>query len=314
MNYTFTGNPSEQGVLIETKGVAIDAKAAKLNNDVKKPAVKANWEKGRVPQNTVSAATPVAKDYTSFMNGAGIVVVKFAPEVVATSTKKLRVNALVIDKARILYNAVERVEIAPVVKEEIVAPQEEIKNEAPLEPSVIDSREDIHGRHERTGEIPVEEVKEAVKESIEKPNTVVQFSTRSERNIPEVEKPEVRQENKTGDIELYNNLLHNVSSGETTEDVSRQLQGARDKLSAVKAQSQKIAEQYVQAVKELEALEQEEKEEELNITLQTISKIEDENLAKTSDLTDIRQKIAQLKAAKQAREAQLYEDKIGEAA
>ena len=308
MNYTFTDNPgNEQGIVIATNGVAVDAKAAKLNNDVKRPAVKANWVKGRMPQ-----VAPVAKDYSAFLNSVGITVVNFGRETDAQSTKKLRVNKLVNDKARVLYGATERIDIAP-VKEEVPEEKVVVAEETPLTPNIVPETEDVRGRHERTGEIPVNDIKEAINEA-PVPNNIVQFPTRAERNAtPEVAKPET----KGGDIDLYNDLLHNVSQG--NDNLSHQLQGALDKLSEVTAQKNQLAEKYAMAFKDYEQLqrdvkalqEKQETQEKLSVTLDSIKKIENENLARTGDLADLAKQIEKLKKEKQALEARAYDDNYG---
>ena len=303
MNYTIMDNPFKENSVILTRGVVTDAKVAKLNNDTKRPSLVKNWEAG-IPQAPVTVnAEPIVRDYTSLLNSVGISMVNFAPSVTNSGAKKLRVNKIVKDKAQNVFGASEKIDIEPVVEK--VESQPIVEEKDPLEPSVVNSQ-DLRGRHERTGEIPVAEIKEAVSN-----DNMAAFTTRSERNAEPVNKPEA----KAGDIDLYNNLLHSVSQG---DDVSHQLQGARDKLSAVKAQNQDLARKYAQAVKEYEALQQEIKEqqaqrekEELSITLSDIQRIEDENLAKTSDLTTLQEQIKLLKEQRAAMQSDIYENSRG---
>ena len=304
MNYTIIENPYKENIVINTRGVMTDAKVAKLNNDRKRPALVKNWESLR-PKEVVAPSVSVPKDYNSLLDSVGITAVNYAPSSNSIGAKKLRVNKIVNDKARNVYNNSNREDVIPekaVVEAPVVV---ETKPE-----QEVSSREDLHGRHEKTGEIPVNEIKDAIK------NETVTYTTRTERNsgVDVPTKPEVKQETKAGDMDLYNNLLHSVSQG---DDVSRQLQGARNQLSIEQEENRKLAEQYGEAVKELAKLKEDievtkkQKEqkakEELSITLKSIENLQKENLERTSDLTSIQSEIARLKAEKQAMEANDFE-------
>ena len=304
MNYTIIENPYvDEKTVVTSRGVMTDAKVAKLNNDRKKPALVRHWEELR-PQPVVSAPVePAVKDYSSLLDNVGITPVNYGLEVTNSGAKKLRVNKIVNDKAKNIYNNSDKEdivpEVAPVVEEEVT----EKAVDAFVPNIVLD--EDSRGRHEKTAPIPVEEVKEAVKEEV--PPT---YTSRAEKNTP----VEVKQESKAGDMDLYNNLLHSVGAA---DDVSRQLQGAKTQLTIEKEENRKLAEQYGEAVKELEKLKEEvevskkQKEqkvkEELSMTLKSIENLQKENLERTSDLTSIQSEIARLKAEKQAMEASDYE-------
>ncbi len=306
MNYTIIGNPyASDATVVSTRGVMTDAKVAKLNNDKKKPALVSNWEKLRP---SVVETTPVSapKDYNSLLEEVGIKPVNYGVNVTNTGAKKLRVNKIVNEKTKNIYNASDKEDVVPLPE----AP--EIKIESALTPNVTIDEEDSRGRHEKTAEIPVNEIKEAVKE--EPVNNPVSYTSRAERNAMVDAVKETKQEAKAGDMDLYNNLLHSVNQ---TDDVSRQLQGARNQLSIEKEESRKLAEQYGEAVKELAKLKEDievtkkQKEqkvkEELSMTLKSIENLQKENLERTSDLTSIQSEIARLKAEKQAMEANDFE-------
>ncbi len=311
MNYTIIENPyKDESTVIATRGVMTDAKVAKLNNEKKKPALVKHWEelKPQMEVPTVLEAAP--KDYNALLENVGIKVVNYATSAANSGAKKLRVNKIVNEKARNVFENSPKIDVVAKpaeVKEEI---KEEIKVENVLEPNIVETNTDVRGRHEKTGEIPLSEIKEALINDT--PVTQTTFASRVERNTP-VEKTEAKPE-KAGDMDLYNNLLHNAS---VTDDVSRQLQGARNQLSIEKEESRKLAEQYGEAVKELEKLKEEvevtkkQKEqkakEELSITLKSIENLQKENLERTSDLTSIQSEIARLKAEKQAMEASNFE-------
>ena len=303
MNYTITQNPYEnESTVITTRGVMTDAKVAKLNNDKKKPALISHWENLRPKKEEAPLVEEnVPKDYQSLLDSVGITVVNYGNDVNNTGAKKLRVNKIVNEKARNIYNNTDKEDVIP--EPVIESAVEEVKEET-VNNLVEAISEDFRGRHEKTAPIPVEDIKEAVKE-----DNSINYS-RVERNVA----PEVKQEQKAGDMDLYNNLLHSVSQ---IDDVSRQLQGARNQLSMEQEESRKLAEQYGEAVKELEKLKEEvevtkkQKEqkakEELSITLKSIENLQKENLERTSDLTSIQSEIARLKAEKQAMEANDFE-------
>ena len=309
MNYTIIANPyKDEKTVVATRGVMTDAKVAKLNNEKKKPALVRNWEELR-PQEPIPVVNePVVKDYSSLLDSVGIKVVNPVVNATNSGAKKLRVNKIVNEKARNVFENSPKIDVVP----EPVT--EEIKEENALEPTVIDTNEDTRGRHEKTGEIPLNEIKEALINDTPVTNKEPAFASRIERNATMETKTETKPEAKAGDMDLYNNLLHSVSQ---TDDVSRQLQGARNQLSIEKEESRKLAEQYGEAVKELEKLKEDievtkkQKEqkvkEELSMTLKSIENLQKENLERTSDLTSIQSEIARLKAEKQAMEANDFE-------
>ncbi len=305
MNYTIIQNPyKDESTVITSRGVMTDAKVAKLNNDKKRPALVSHWERLR-PEEVVTLSQNTPKDYSSLLDTVGITVVNYGMEASNSGAKKLRVNKIVNEKALNIYNNMEKRDVVP--KAPDVAPSaEEVKVENTLTPNVVSDVEDSRGKHEK--DIPETPKEEPV-------NNTFSYTSRSERNaLSDVTKTEVKQESRAGDMDLYNNLLHN---GNEADDVSRQLQGARNQLSIEKEESRKLAEQYGEAVKELAKLKQEvettkkQKEqkakEELSITLKSIENLQKENLERTSDLTSIQSEIARLKAEKQAMEANDFE-------
>ena len=256
MNYTIVDNPyKDENSVITTRGVMTDAKIAKLNNATKRPAIVKHWEES-IPQVVVTMTPPVEKDYNQILTNLGLVAVNHAKEASNSGAKKLRVNKIVNEKANKIYNNVDKVDVTPEKIVELPKVEEkkvEVKSENPFEPSIVNSRSEIHGRHERTGEIPVDAIKEAVKNDTPLvTNNAVNMTSRTERNamVNDLPKVEVKTESKAGDMDLYNNLLHNAAE----DDVSRQLQGARNQLNIEKEESRKLAEQYGAAVKELERL------------------------------------------------------------
>ena len=313
MNFTLLENPYvDENSTITTRGVMTDAKIAKLNNATKRPAIVKHWEDGKPQPQVVAMPTiPKVKDYKPLLNNVGITVVNHAEKANNEGAKKLRVNKIVNEKASNIYNSSDKIDVIPEISKVVESPKIDVKEEpkvsAPMEPSIVTSRGEIHGRHEKTGEIPVDAIKEAIKNDAPPVSSPSIVSSRSERNMV--------NDSKAGDMDLYNNLLHNSNAD---EDVSRQLQGARNQLSIEKEESRKLAEQYGEAVKELEELkkdiettkkQQEQKvKEELSITLKSIENLQKENLERTSDLTSIQSEIARLKAEKRAMEESMYEE------
>ena len=313
-NITILDNPYIEGVVISTNGVGVSSKAAKINDDkksfavTKKDRLGANWEKNK-PAITVAPPMEITsepKDYSGLLQRIGITLVNHAKEAIKTGDRKLRTNAIVADKTRKISDSSPKVDVIPLPEEKVVpepvapiqTPQveepKEVRKPVSMEPTILSSRSDIHGRHEHTGEIPVDLVREAVRS-----NNPGLASSRMDRSMNEL--PEVKQETKAGDIDLYTSLMHN----DPQDDISKQLQGAKKELSIEKEENRKIAEQYGEAVKELEALKheyeskkkmkQERVKQELINTLNDIETVKKEKLERTSDLTSIRAEISRLR-------------------
>ena len=337
-NVTILDNPFSEGLVITTRGVAVDSKAAKLNNNTKRPALVKKWEDAKM--NLMSKAVAVKDavvDYASVLNKIGIKAVNYAKEAVNNGAKKLRVNEVVNSKASNIYNNVEKIEVKafpeekkeePVVQvptppvmptpsqempKEVEKPVMQERPVASMEPNVIGSRSDIHGRHEHTGEIPVDAIREAVRNNNPMMNSTSNIS-RVERNvINDQPREEFKQETNGVDMDLYTSLMQT-----NQDDVSKQLQGAKKELSIEKEESRKLAEQYGEAVKELEKLKEEieskkkikeqKDKQELSSTLNDLETIKRENLEKTSDLSAIRAEISKLEAQKRAMEENYYDD------
>lgn len=315
MNIQFTANPYN-GKDVISRGVTVDAKIAKLNNITKRPVLVAKWEQGmpkEMPQ-VVSKEEP--KDYSSLLENLGMTTVEYAKEANNSGAKKLRVNKIVNEKTSKVYENSEKTSLTP--QEEVV----NLINQISITPAPVEAKEEVkeevHGRHEKTGEVPVTDIRDAIRQELTGAIPVV--SSRMERNASSHENVEFKEETpkeepKATDMDLYNNLIH---GDKAVDDVSRQLQGAREELSIEKEESKKLAEQYSKAVRELEELKvdvenkkrakaQQEKRE-LTETLNNIKTLKEENLAKTSDLSSIQAEIAKLKAEKEAMESVMYDD------
>ena len=319
MNIAITGNPYENAsIIVSSRGVMTDAKIAKLNNTTKRPVLVAKWEKGR-PSITINPeVTQVIssenRDYDALLSSIGTKAVNYKQAVNSTGAKKLRVNKIVCVKTRKIYDVVKKEEVEVKIENNDLVSQINALSQ-PVETEA--KREDVHGRHEKTGEVPVGDIKEAIRNDMNSQMSIP--SSRMERNAQEHENVSrvneiSRQEPKAGDIDLYNNLLHS----DKDDDVSRQLQGAREELSIEKEESKKLAEKYGQAVRELEELKmdienkrrmkaQQEKRE-LTETLNNIETLKKQNLERTSDLSSIQAEIAKLKAEKEAMESTIYGD------
>ena len=322
-NIAILDNPYSEGVVISSRGVSVDSKAAKLNNTTKRPVLVKNWENQRPNEEYSKVSTTVAgpKDYSSLLNNVGITIVNNALVANNNGAKKLRVNKIVNEKAKSIYNNSSKVDVIPLpeVKVEMPVQPSPVVEKTPVEEKplpqvelpISSSRSDIHGRHEKTGEIPVDDIRAALKTEMETGERPTMQPSRMERNAINVEE---KKETKAGDIDLYTSLMHNSEQ----DDVSKQLQGAKKELSIEKEESRKLAEQYGEAVKELEKLKEEietkkrireqHDKQELSATLNDLETIKKENLERTSDLSSIRAEISKLEAQKQAMEESFYED------
>ena len=313
-NIAILDNPYSEGVIISTNGVGISSKAAKINDDkrafevTKKDRLVANWEKNK-PAPAISdvvKAVSEPKDYSSVLLKAGITPVNYAKEANNNGAKKLRVNQIVNGKTSNIYNNSSKVDV-PAIKEEKIndfVPQMPVQNEASTAPAINpvmeekvvargeanipNSRSDIHGRHERTGEIPVDQIREAVRNNsvASNPSPI----SRVERN--EV-REDIKQEANGVDMDLYTSLMQNSNQ----EDVSKQLQGAKkeQKLKVEIANKKKMKEQH--------------EKQELSATLNDLEAIKRDNLEKTSDLSSLRAEISRLEAQKRALEDNnIYDD------
>ena len=327
-NIAILDNPYSEGVVISTNGVGISSKAAKINDDkksfqvTKKDRLISNWEKNK-PMIQVAPPMEIAsepKDYSNLLSKVGITPVNHAKEANNNGAKKLRVNQIVNGKTSNIYNNSSKVDVIPLkeekpniqieqpVQSEQAKPIVEDRKVPQMMPNISSSRSDIHGRHEHTGEIPVNQIREAVRT-----NNI--GLSRMDRNIGnDFSRDEVKQESNGVDMDLYTSLMQNS----TQDDVSKQLQGAKKELSIEKEESRKLAEQYGEAVKELEKLKEEietkkkmkeqHEKQELNATLNDLEAIKRENLERTSDLSSIRAEISRLEAQKRAMEGNYYDD------
>ena len=339
-NIAILDNPYSEGIVVSTNGVGVSSKAAKINDDkksfpvTKKDRLIANWEKNKPAITTAPpmSITSEPKNYSSVLSKLEITPVNYAKEVTNNGAKKLRVNQIVNGKTTSIYNSSAKIDVTPLPepkKEEPVIVEQPIVEEkstpieppkpiveerktSPLESAIMSSRSDIHGRHEHTGEIPVDLVREAVRN--DNPNLGI---SRMERNIGnEPAREEIKQETNGVDMDLYTSLMQNTGQ----EDVSKQLQGAKKELSMEKEESRKLAEQYGQAVRELNKLKEEieskkkmkeqHEKQELSTTLNDLETIKRENLERTSDLSAIRAEISKLEAQKRALEdsTDIYSD------
>lgn len=313
MIYSISGNPYiNESTTILTNGVSTSAKAAKLNQEIKRPTVQNNWKKAL--QELEASLTPAIETSGNVLDKIGMTMVNYPTAGIRVGAKKLRTDPKAVnEKCRMIYlkNPKEDMPTPEPVME--ISNQEEKIEDNVLTPNIIGSRADIRGRHEKTGEIPVSEIKEAIETNLPPINSVASFISRTERSTtPDVK--EVKQETKAGDMDLYNKLVHN---GGQEEDVVRQLQGARSQLSAAKDENKKLAEELSEAERILETLEKENREliqkqqaqtrAALTKTLRDYDAVQEDNLAKTNNLTSIRAQIERLKAEKEAREASMYD-------
>ncbi len=285
MIYAITDNPYKEGVTGYSNGVAASSKAAKLNNDAKRPALVKNWENLRpVETKEVKEEVPAKENYDEFLGKVNISVVEHAKNNGRTEgAKKIRVNKIVNEKAAQVYNSVERIAVeVPKVEEK-----------PPIPEPTVEVNNEFVGKHGKTGEIPVNEVQEAVKNDELPPMSRVSRNMSNEVvNAPSRVEP--------GDVDLYNSLLHNE------DDISKQLQGARNQLSIERAENEKLIQEYEDAVKQLQELktnlanrkkEQEEKARtELTKTLNDIEAYQRDNLEKTSDISSVKAEIAKILA------------------
>ena len=313
MIYSISGNPYlNESTIILTNGVSTSAKAAKLNQEIKRPAVQNNWRSAL--RDLEVSLTPSIETSSDVLARIGMTMVNYPTEGIRAGAKKLRTDPKAVnDKCRMIYLKNPKEDMptpAPVI--EFTAPAAPQAQD--VAPSVIGSRTDVHGRHEKTGEIPVNEIKEAIETELPPINSIASFVSRTERNATSEVKADTKQETKAGDMDLYNKLVHN---GGQEDDVVRQLQGARSQLSAAKDENKKLAEELSEAEKMLETLEKENREliqkqqaqtrAALTKTLRDYDAVQEDNLAKTNNLTSIRAQIERLKAEKEAREASMYD-------
>ena len=324
-NVTILANPGDENIDISTRGVTVDAKAAKLNNKVKRPVLVENWQEKITKIDMQPSVSINPQKYVDLIRKLDITTYFLTKETSREGAKKLRVNKIVNTKTSNVWKNSPRIEV-PVVQQEVKLEPQSLQNvestlidtqkpviEARVTPvmesSVQNSRLDIHGRHERTGEIPVNNIREAVRNDNPRIESPVSNISRMERNTSSMDMPlkdEIKQEPSAVDMDLYTNLMKNNGQ----DDVSRQLQGARRELSKEKEASKKLAEQYSEAVKELKILKDEletKKKEriqrdkkELSETLNNIETLKRENLDRTSDLSSIRAEIERLKAENDA--------------
>lgn len=314
MIYSISGNPyANESTTILTNGVSASAKAAKLNQEVKRPAVQNNWKKAL--RELEVSLTPAIETTSSVdvLKKIGMTMVNYPVQGIRLGAKKLRTDPKAVnDKCRMIYLKNPKIDVptpAPVVEITTIDEKEDVLNQ-----NVIGSRADVRGRHEKTGEIPVNEIKEAIGNDLPPIDSIASFVSRTERNATPDVKIDTKQETKAGDMDLYNKLVHN---GGQEDDVVRQLQGARSQLSAAKDENKKLAEELNEAEKLLETLEKENREliqkqqaqtrAALSKTLRDYDAVQEDNLAKTNNLTSIRAQIERLKAEKEAREASMYD-------
>ena len=148
-------NPYINGGIVQSRGVLVDSKAAKLNNTTKRPVLVNNWEEKRPDANmnqSVSVSAP--KNYEEIVSKVGITAVNYTKEASNNGAKKLRVNKIVTVKTSDIYNNSSKVDVEP-IKEEVKPPVEEKPalepvTPPPMEPLITSSRSDIHGRHEHS--------------------------------------------------------------------------------------------------------------------------------------------------------------------
>ncbi len=313
MNITFIGNPYLEGeTTVYTRGTLTDAKIAKLNNATKRPAIVSNWIKG-----VMNSVTTAAKDFVALANKIGVKVVNYAREVYINGSKKLRVNGIVSEKAQDFHNNSEKIDVIPRVEEQakpiIKLKEEPAPSMEPIITQPVTTRSDIHGRHEHTGPIDVEAIKEAIKNDVPPVSTM---PSRAERNAmaSELVNTEEVKESKVitpaGDPDLIFNTLHKDEPSVEGSNVFKKLEEVKNERLKYEAEMAKINEQTQETivniadVKEKIASSERAKEEKAKQELaKEIALLEDakqEVLEKTKYLTSLRQDLAEYEAKQAA--------------
>ncbi len=326
----FTSNPSiGENVTVVTRGVMTDAKAAKTDNVSKRPLLLAKWRNGRpAATNTVKTVETASEDSSTLLEKIGITSVARSAyrkqDNNSVGAKKLRVNKIVVSKTKAIYQPVE---------DEIEVQKEESQELVDQINALTEDTQEERGRHEKTAKIPVVDIKEALQND-------TPVTTRMTRSVQEPVTEKAVPEAKAGDIDLYTNLYNNIiqrdenepaqemvapvsvdrsfySSVTSNNDVSRQLQGAKEELSMAEAEGRKLLDEYNRAIKEVQEIEadiqrrEEQKKQEtmreLAETRKSIKAVNDRNLEVTQSLGDIRKQLAVLKARRDAIDADAYE-------
>lgn len=314
MNITFVGNPYvESEVNVFSRGTMTDAKIAKLNNDTKKPAICSNWLNGI--RNLVEK---VRKDYNAMAVKLNLSATNSPREATVDGLKKLRVTNVVTINTSDFYGNSVKIDVVPRVEEQPKIPEEPkaVDPAMSLEPVIntpVTTRSDIHGRHEHTGPIPVDEVREAVRNDA-LPITSA-MPSRAERNalaneMPKEEFKETKVITPAGDPDLIFNKLHNDGPNMDGNDVFKKLEEVKNERLKYQAEMEKITEQTKETIVNIadvkekiansERAKEEKAKQELAKEIALLEDTKQEVLEKTKYLTSLRQDLAEYEAKQAA--------------
>ena len=127
MIYSISGNPyANESTTILTNGVSTSAKAAKLNQEVKRPAVQDNWKRALKELEVSLKPNIEIHDSSDVLNRIGMVMVNHPVSGIRLGAKKLRTDPKAVnDKCKMIYQKNPKEDVpspAPVV--EITMPEE----------------------------------------------------------------------------------------------------------------------------------------------------------------------------------------------
>ncbi len=313
MNIAFEENPYlGTGTNVVSDG---GYRVAKMSASTKIPTLLARWQSEVAKLNKVSETRvegSVKKEAVS--NDTEKSIVDFYSEVLSISARKLKVNPVVVNKARGAYGVRKAISLNDNVVEEeaqeLSLSREELRKE-----EVSDTR---MSRLERTGEMPVINENREVTMKRETPsisNDVINTPTRFERHnettpfdalindnagvrMEKEEERVTRSAETGGDPNLYNKLIHG------NDDISKRLAEAKNKLStaneerekarAVNASLEAEVASVRKTIEELKRNQQAQAEQELNNTLNMLQTTKEEILGETRKYDNLQEELAEL--------------------
>lgn len=334
-NITFLNNPQDNSrVVVYTNGTHVASKAAKLDNNMKRPVLvdHYNAELAKMVKVVENVASP-SHGYDASLGRLGITTVYYDAKAQNISARKLKVKGGVVDKGVLAkYNkAIEGMKPSVIAKEEkvinaFVPPvKEEVKPVVTpvvnMEPVVQPLNDTRVGRLERTGEIPVvrqdipsynvgnnviNTPDRFINRDNQPSNNVVNFPSRMER----AKENEVsREDNITRTAEIgkgakeldkINTLIHGNEGSDLSVEIQnahRQLEAAMMENKRVVTQSATLEEQIKNVKATVEQLKKEKAEaqqRELDKTLDMIEATKEENLGATRRMTNLQAELAEL--------------------
>ena len=298
------------GVVISTRGAMTDAKVAKLNNDTKRKNMSARYEDFRMSamSKALNAKKTIVESVETLLQKVGITMVNHPKKAHNNGAKKLRTNKEVLSNNSSKYEAAPKIDVVPMVVEKsapvVEIPKVEAKEEPkvtvnPFEPNISTSREEVHGRHERTGEIPVATINETVKDNSVPVSNPMPPISRSERNSG----GEFKQESMGGNMDQYNKLVH---GNDQSSDISKQIQESEQRINLKQEQVRQIDEELsltkdkLVRVKEKiiqkQQMQEQQKRQKLEVLKQEESEIDKDILGKTSPLNSLVSEVAKYEA------------------